>query len=110
MRSARSASLSVEGSALRSRPATYSTSSTATRNSATASQRTGVIPFGTNSSAREPAIALTVATTKSGRKLSRIRAMSSQRKYAVSGIRSWLTNETTNDRRISSTSVAASHH
>ena len=68
------------------------------------------MPFGCSRIAREPAIALTVATTTSGRKLSRIRAMSSQRKYAVSGIRSWLTSDTTSDRRISSTSVAASHH
>ena len=36
--------------------------------------------------------------------------MSSQRKYAVSGIRSGSTNETTSDRRMRTTRVAASHH
>ena len=61
-------------------------------------------------SERLPASASTPATTSSGQKLSRIRATSSHRKYAVSGISPRLTIETTNEAHTRRISAPATVH
>jgi hypothetical protein len=58
----------------------------------------------------EPASASRAPTTSSGRKLSRIRATSSHRKYAGSGIQSRSSSDTPNEAAMRTATTAAAVH